>query len=94
LPVKEFCIFAANYLWQATGEKLVIVLRLEPGREFNDALRRDLVGRNRRLSDFKRVRGYLVWERDFPRTASLKIKRKELAEQIRGSTDATAVAQL
>ena len=38
--------------------------------------------RNRRLADFKRVGGYLVWEKDFPRTASLKIKREALAEQI------------
>jgi hypothetical protein len=42
----------------------------------------DLVARNRRLADYKRVGGYLVWEKDFPRTASLKIKRGELAEAI------------
>jgi len=34
------------------------------------------------LADYKRVGGYLVWERDFPRTASMKIKRGELAEGI------------
>jgi len=94
LPVKEFCVFAANYLWNSSGEMLVIILRLEPGREFNDALRRDLVERNRRLPDFKRVRGYVIWQADFPRTASLKIKRIELAEQIRSSTGAAAVAEL
>ncbi|HXP45753.1 MAG TPA: AMP-binding protein, partial [Terriglobales bacterium] len=98
LPVKEFCVFAANYLWPAssvTGEMLVIVLRLEPGHEFDDALRCELAERNRRLPDFKRVRGYVIWDRDFPRTASLKIKRIELAEQIRASTErATAVAAL
>jgi len=94
LPVKEFCVFAANYLWKQGGEMLMIVLRLEPGREFNETLRRDLAERNRRLADFKRVRGFLIWERDFPRTASLKIKRNELAEQIRSSTDAAAVAEL
>ncbi|MGC2323915.1 MAG: AMP-binding protein, partial [Terriglobales bacterium] len=94
LAVKEFCVFAANYLWKPSGEMLVIVLRLEPGREFNDALGRDLAERNRRLPDFKRVRGYVIWEADFPRTASLKIKRLELAEQIRASTNAAAVAEL
>jgi len=98
LPVKEFCVFAANYLWPGstmTGERLVIVLRLEPGREFNEVLRRELADRNRRLPDFKRVRGYVIWDQDFPRTASLKIKRIELAEQIRASTErATAVAAL
>ena len=94
LPVKEFCVFAANYLWNSSGERLVIVLRLEPGRDFDDALRSDLVERNRRLPDFKRLRGYLIWDRDFPRTASLKIKRNELAEKLRASTDAIAVAEL
>ena len=97
LPVKEFCVFAANYLWpgnSTSGEMLAIVLRLEPGHEFDQALQRELAERNRRLPDFKRVRGYLIWELDFPRTASLKIKRIELAEQIRASTHATAVAEL
>jgi len=97
-PVKEFCVFAANYIWpqsSMTGEQLVIVLRLEPGGEFSDALRRDLADRNRRLPDFKRVSGYVIWDRDFPRTASLKIKRAELAEQVRAATErATAVAVL
>jgi hypothetical protein len=40
------------------------------------------VTRNRRLADYKRVGGYLVWEKDFPRTTSLKIKRGELAAEI------------
>jgi long-chain acyl-CoA synthetase len=98
LPVKEFCVFAANYLWpEGTmgGETLVMVLRLEPGRNFDESLQRELAERNRRLPDFKRVRGYTIWDRDFPRTASLKIKRMELAEQIRAATErATAVAAL
>jgi len=98
LAVKEFCVFAANYLWPGStmsGEMLVIVLRLEPGHEFDEALRRELAERNRRLPDFKRVRGYVIWQRDFPRTASLKIKRIELAEQIRALTErATTVAAL
>ena len=86
LPVKEYCVFAANYLWpQRTlrGEQLVMVLRLEPGQVLDDALRADLEARNRRLPDFKRIHGFTVWERDLPRTASMKIKRDELAEQIR-----------
>ena len=34
LPVKEFCVFAANYLWPArtmVGEQLVLVLHPETG---------------------------------------------------------------
>jgi acyl-coenzyme A synthetase/AMP-(fatty) acid ligase len=61
---------------------LVLVVRLEQGQEFNDALRDDILGRNRKLADYKRVGGYLVWEKDFPRTASLKIKRGELAAEM------------
>jgi long-chain acyl-CoA synthetase len=86
LPVKEFCVFAANYLWpQKTlgSEMLVLAVRLEQNQEFDDKLREEISARNRRLADFKRVGGYLPWEKDFPRTASLKIKRGELADDIR-----------
>ncbi len=85
LPVKEYCVFAANYLWpQKTlgNEMLVLVVRMDQNQQFDDRLRDEIVARNRRLADFKRVGGYLVWEKDFPRTASLKIKRDELAREI------------
>jgi long-chain acyl-CoA synthetase len=90
LPVKEFSVFAANYLWppKTLGhEMLVLVVRLEENQQFDgrlcdDRLRDEIVARNRRLADFKRVGGYLLWEKDFPRTAALKIKRGELAAEI------------
>ncbi len=85
LPVKEHCIFAANYLWPAQGlgnETLVLVLRLEANQEFSSALQEQMAACNRKLPDFKRVGGYLLWNRDFPRTASMKIKRTVLAEEI------------
>ena len=78
-------MFAANYLWpQKTlgNEMLVLVVRLEQNQKFDDRLSEEMVARNRRLADFKRVSGYLVWDKDFPRTASLKIKRGELAAEI------------
>jgi len=92
IAAKEFCVFAANYVWpqQAmTGEQLVLILRLEAGQSFGEELRRELAARNRRLPDFKRIHGFVPWERDFPRTASLKIKRHELAEEIRQSLERT-----
>ena len=54
---------------------LVLVLRLEQDQEFNEALKQDVIARNRRLPDFKRVGGYVIWDKDFPRTAAMKIKR-------------------
>ncbi|HEX2714858.1 MAG TPA: AMP-binding protein [Candidatus Acidoferrales bacterium] len=90
LPVKDFCVFAANYLWpQRTmlGEQLIVVLHQEPGQQFTEALREDLASRNRRLLNYKRISGYVLWDEDFPRTASLKIRRSVLAEQIRQRLD-------
>jgi long-chain acyl-CoA synthetase len=97
LAVKEFCVFAANYLWPArtlSGEQLVIVLHPEAGQAISEDLVMNLAGRNRRLLNYKRISGYLGWERDFPLTASLKIKRGELAEQIRTNVDRSAVVSL
>ncbi|MGA3197385.1 MAG: hypothetical protein ABSD39_20510, partial [Terriglobales bacterium] len=85
IAIKEFCIFAANYLWpQRTlgNEMLVLVVRLEQNQKWDDELREEIVRRNRTLPDFKRVGGYMIWEKDFPRTASMKIKRGELAAEI------------
>jgi len=85
LPVKEYCIFAANYIWPAKSlgkERLVMALRLEPGQQFSNGIVDELNARNRRLPDFKRVGGYLIWDKDFPRTTSMKIKRAELAADI------------
>jgi len=97
LPAKEFCVFAANYLWPArsmVGEKLVIVLHPEPGGAVGPETVANLAERNRRLANYKRVGGYLAWGSDFPRTASLKIKRAELAEQIRSKLSREAVVPL
>jgi long-chain acyl-CoA synthetase len=85
LPVKEYCVFAENYIWprkELGQESLVIVLRLEQNQQFDAALQDNFAARNRRLPDFKRVDRYLIWEKDFPRTASMKIKRQALAEEI------------
>jgi len=97
LPVKEFCVFAANYLWPArtmVGEQLLLVLRLETGQEITKELVTDISERNRRLLNYKRISGYLAWDRDFPLTASLKIKRAELAEQIRQNRKRSALVPL
>ncbi|MGH9751888.1 MAG: AMP-binding protein [Blastocatellia bacterium] len=93
LPVKEFCVFAANYIWperSMLGEKLIIVLRLDEGQELTEELIKDLSRRNNTLLNFKRLSDYMLWDADFPRTASMKIKRFALAEDIRSRLDRQA----
>src|SRR5271165_4440469 len=97
LPVKEYAVFAVNYVWlkkELGGEELVLVLRLEQNQRFDGKLLEEIVSRNCRLPDFKRVSGYLIWEKDFPRTASMKIKRQMLAEEIGESVGREAIVGL
>jgi long-chain acyl-CoA synthetase len=97
IEIKEHCIFAANYLWprkEMTGEKLVLVLHPDLNQEVTQSLLDQIAARNRGLPDFKRIGGYLAWDKDFPRTASMKIKRNELADQIRASTKRSAIKEM
>jgi long-chain acyl-CoA synthetase len=97
IAVKEFCVFAANYLWPRrtmTGEQLVIVVHPEQDHTIDEELRAEIGARNRRLLNYKRISGIVPWERDFPRTAALKIKRNVLAEEIRQTIDSSAVIPL
>jgi long-chain acyl-CoA synthetase len=97
IAAKEYCVFAANFLWPArtmVGEQLVLVLHPESGEPVGEQTAASLAERNRRLLNYKRVSGFLIWDFDFPRTASLKIKRAELAEQIRQAVSREAVVPL
>ena len=97
LPVKEYCIFAANYLWprkELGKEMLVLVVRLEADQQFTDALWEEIVRRNRQLLDFKRVGGYLLWDKDFPRTTYLKIKRDDLAAEIGAGASRAQIVEI
>jgi long-chain acyl-CoA synthetase len=85
LPVKESCVFAANYIWpqrSMVGEQLLLAVHLEPGQTYSEELRRDISARNSKLLNYKRIHGVVLFDEDFPRTASLKIKRNSLAEQL------------
>ena len=85
LAVKEFCVFAANYIWprrSMVAEQLVLVVHLEPGQSFTEELKRDIITRNNRLTNYKRVHGMVVYPEDFPLTASLKVIRKVLAQRL------------
>jgi long-chain acyl-CoA synthetase len=63
-------------------EHLVLVVRRERGLDGAlDALREA----NRGLPDYQRVSLALPWGRPFPRTATLKLRRTELREQVRAA---------
>src|SRR5205809_478886 len=97
LSVKEFCVFAANYIWpkrSMVGEKLVLVLHLEPGQQYGDKLLRDINAHNNRLLNYKRIHGVVLLDEDFPRTASVKIKRNVLAERLAKLDSAAAILPL
>ena len=82
LPVKEFCVFAANYVWpkrSMLGEQLVLAIHLENKQTFTEELKKEITQRNNRLLNYKRIHGIVLFNEDFPRTASLKIKRNDLA---------------
>ncbi len=87
-PCPELAVMARDYVWprrSMEGETLILVVRSDgpPGPALLEALRRH----NRRLPDYKRVSGVLAWHEDFPRTASLKLKRHVLAEALRAARE-------
>jgi long-chain acyl-CoA synthetase len=82
---EELCVLAEHALQPATrsapsarAERLVIVVRARKGQAWPPLLA-SLREANRNLAEHKRVSGYVVLEREFPRTASLKIRRDQLA---------------
>ncbi|MEZ4286711.1 MAG: AMP-binding protein [Polyangiales bacterium] len=93
LPCDEMVVFAANYVWpggKLTDESLVAVVR---GMEDPDPAA--LFQRyNQKLPDFKRIRGLLRWESEFPRTASMKVKRPVLAEELRAKSSRDQIEQV
>ncbi len=93
LPCDELAIFAANYIWpggKLEEEALVAVYRGDD----DDRLQSELLERNHRLPDFKRVAGLVRWDEEFPRTASMKLKRNVLADALRTNLDKSAVRPL
>ncbi len=86
---QEQCVFSSNYVWptQPLGaEKLMLVVR--PRSELSrERLKKIIQERNQKLAEHKRVSGFYVWEQDFPRTATMKVKRDRLAEEISGAPE-------
>ena len=102
LQVEELAVFASGFLWPRSSplgeEHLVAVLRPKKGNGVSapsvDEVLATLSAKNRRLPDFKRVRGVLVWGETFPRTASMKVKRQVLADTLRDRADQERLLRL
>ena len=97
LPVKEYCVFRGqlSLARQTIGKEMLVAgraSRAEPGVQRH--LARQMNERTVAWPDFKRISGYLLWDKDFPRTASMKIKRTALAEEIGKTKDRAAVVEL
>jgi long-chain acyl-CoA synthetase len=95
--VEEYSVFAAHYLWpekQLGGDQLVLVVRPKEGAEVERVLS-EVRSLNLHLTSYKRVQAVVFWTREFPRTASQKIKRELLARELGQSlTRATALKAL
>src|SRR5262249_48290007 len=82
---EELCVFAASYLWpegKLGTEELTLIVRPRKAQP-SGRLLAEIAAANLRLADYKRVSSYVLWETEMPRTASMKIKREELARQVR-----------
>jgi long-chain acyl-CoA synthetase len=95
--VEEYAVMAANFVWptgKLTDEQLILVLRPKAGVAVDEALLDSLRKLNAGLSDYKRVSGVVVLGDEFPRTASQKIKRDDLARVLAGRRRDEALVRL
>ena len=87
-------VYATSYLFPQGdleyGDLVAVVRREEPGGDWLS----DLKARNRRLPEHKRIGGYLQWDDEFPRTASMKVKRGVLADEIRARAERGAIERV
>lgn len=93
---EEFCVFSKSYLWpdQPLGrDQLLMVLRPKESVQ-NGRVPAALMTWNRGIPPYQRVSSYLLWSEEFPRTASLKLKRQNLADSIRSRCKVQDVKEL
>jgi long-chain acyl-CoA synthetase len=85
VPCEELCVFSERFVWPQLargGEGLCVALRPKPELGVDAAL--DAIrAANHKLVDWKRVRSYVVAAAEFPKTASMKVKREQLAAALR-----------
>ena len=86
--VEEYCILAKRLIWPTqdlTNDSMVLVVKPKDDAKTSDVLN-EIRNRNRTLADYKRVTETLIWNASLPRTASMKIKRNQLADEITKTT--------
>lgn len=91
LPAKEFVVVAAHALVPvgSRDERLLLVAYPGPEGASLEALRDAARAKNRALAVHRRVGGLVLSHDEFPRTASLKVKREALVERLRSEIDLT-----
>lgn len=94
LDVEEFVVVSSGYVWPGgkIADELLVLVAREPADGVD--LIAEVTARNQKLVDWKRIRGVLAWDREFPRTASMKVKRDALAEELRKGAKRTAIVSL
>jgi long-chain acyl-CoA synthetase len=95
--IEEYAVMAANFVWptgKLTGEELLLALRPKTGSSADEPLLEQVRRLNAKLSDYKRVSGVVVLGDEFPRTASQKIKRDDLARVLRARKRDEAIVRL
>ncbi len=90
---RQLCL-AGQATW-AKKKMLFLVVRLEQNQEFiRHVARARSPQRTVACQTSNACSGYLLWDKDFPRTASMKIKRTALAEEIGKTKDRAAIVEL
>jgi long-chain acyl-CoA synthetase len=92
---EELCVFSGRYLWpehKLGREQLTLVVRARTGQNVAQLIAA-LRAANRGLAEYKRIESYVLWEAEFPRTASMKVKRDELAQHVRAAATAAAMLE-
>ena len=93
--VKELTVFATGYVWPAreslVTEGLFAIVRGDLERT---QLIKELELRNRKLPEHKRIASFLVTDEEFPRTASMKVKREVLAGWLREHVQPSELVRL
>ena len=97
LACEELAVTAKGFAWPAAArlgtETLLLVVRPEADAD-PDALLAEIRMRSRRLPEHKRIADVLFTDGEFPRTASMKVKRGPLAEALRGAHEAAGSVAL